>query len=336
MPTRVVATALTVATALVGGCVSVAVSPAPSASGDPDNASVALFFDATETAYRVADHLYRKDPAAYPQPPTREFVTDADDAHERLLSGANPIVGMSLDDVVSLVDGDDPRADDLVVIAGVHTGFLQLITEPQIVDVGQLRSQKVAVDTDTGYASALFDILQRSGLQRDADYTVMYAGATNVRYDELLHGDFQATLLGAPFTDLALSKGYRSQGSVREELGGYQGVVLVAKQSWLTGHAQAARKAVASLVGAEQWAMKPVNRDEVLAVVAQAVPGLVDPTAVEAVTETLFGPASEYQPDGRLSREGINSVAGLYNASRGRNRTVESVTDMIDYSYLPD
>ena len=308
MPTRVVATALTVATALVGGCVSVAVSPAPSASGDPDNASVALFFDATETAYRVADHLYRKDPAAYPQPPTREFVTDADDAHERLLSGANPIVGMSLDDVApslfllfssSSSSSSAPAAAarrrrspvHLVVIANAHPGFLQLITEPQIVDVGQLRSQKVAVDTDTGYASALFDILQRSGLQRDADYTVMYAGATNVRVHQLLHGDFQATLLGAPFTDLALSKGYRSQGSVREELGGYQGVVLVAKQSWLTGHAQAARKAVASLVGAEQWAMKPVNRDEVLAVVAQAVPGLVDPTAVEAVTETLFGPA---------------------------------------------
>ena len=213
MPTRVVATALTVATAVIGACVCVAVSPAPTASGDPDNVSVALFFDSTETAYRVADHLYRKDPATYPQPPSREFVTDADDAHERLLSGANPIVGMSLDDVISLVDGDDPRANDLVVIAGVHTGFLQLITEPQIVDLGQLRSQNVAVDTDTGYASALFDILHKSGLQRDVDYTVMYAGATNVRYEKLLHGDFQATLLGAPFTDLALAKGYRRQES---------------------------------------------------------------------------------------------------------------------------
>ena len=97
----------------------------------------------------------------------------------------------------------------------------------------------------------------------------------------------------------------------------------MAKQSWLTGHAEAARKAVESLVGAEQWAMKPVNRDEVLAVVAQAVPGLVDQTAVQAVTQTLFGPASEYQPDGRLSMEGINVVVGLYNASRGRNRTVD-------------
>lgn len=336
MPTRVVATAFAVATTLIGACVSVGVPSAPSASSDPDNASVALFFDSTETAYRVADRLYRKDPVAYPKPPTREFVTDADDAHERLLSGANPIVGMSLDDVISLSDGDDLRADDLVVIAGVHTGFLQLITEPEIVDVGELRSQRIAVDTDTGYASALFDILQRSGLQRDADYTVTYSGATNVRYDALLHGDFQATLLGAPFTDLALSKGYRSQGSVLEKLGGYQGVVLVAKQNWLTGHPEAARTAVESLVGAEQWAMKPIHRDEVLAVVAQAVPGLANQTDVEAVAETLFGPASEYQPDGHLSLEGINVVVSLYNASRGRDRTVGSVTDMIDYSYLPN
>ena len=252
------------------------------------------------------------------------------------MSGANPIVGMSLDDVISLVDGDDPRADDLTIIAGVHTGFLQLITDSQIIDTAGLRSQTVAVDTDTGYASALFEILKSAGLQRDVDYSVVYAGATNARYDKLITGDFQATLLGAPYTDLALANGYRTQGSVREKLGAYQGVVLAAKRSWLDGHAAQARTAVGSLVGAEQWAMDPANRDEVLAVVAHAVPGLLDQPEVEAVTETLFGPTSEYQPDGHLSREGVTVVVGLYNASRGRNITVETVTNLIDYAYLPD
>ncbi len=335
MAKRALATALTVATVSITACASIGLSAGPSAWADTENPSLAIFFDSTETAFRVADHLYRKDSAAYPQPPVREFVTDADDAHERLLSGRNPIVGMSLDDVISLVDGNDPRADDLVVIAGVHTGFLQLITEPEIADVGQLRSHKVAVDTDTGYASALFDILKTAGLQRDVDYTVVYAGATNARYQKLLNADFQATLLGAPFTDLAIAKGYRSQGSIRAKLGGYQGVVLAAKRSWLAEHAQSARTAVASLLGAEQWAMEPANRDEVLAVVAQAVPGLTDPAQVAAVTDTLFGPASEYQPDGRLSPKGIDVVVDLYNASRERRRTVQSVTDMVDYCYLP-
>jgi hypothetical protein len=308
----------------------------PNAFATPDDVSLALFFDSTETAYRVADHLYEVDPAAHPKPPAREFVTDANDAHERLLSGANPIVGMSLDDVISLVDGDDPRADDLTIIAGVHTGFLQLITEPEIAETADLRSQKVAVDTDTGYASALFEILKSVGLLRDTDYTVVYAGATNVRYDKLLAGQFQGTLLGAPFTDLARSRGYRSQGSVRAKLGGYQGVVLVAKQRWLSAHSGQARTAVASLLGAEQWAMEPGHRDEVSEVVARAVPGLVDRADVEAVTETLFGPMSEYQPDGHLSVPGITVVVNLYNAGRGRARTVESVTELIDYSFLPD
>ena len=204
MTKRAVATAM----ALVG--LSAGLSFAPGTSADPGDVSVALFFDSTETAYRVADHLYETDPAAHPRPPVREFVTDADDAHERLLSGRNPVVGMSLDDVISLADSGDPRADDLVVIAGVHTGFLQLIMQPQIHDVAGLRSERVAVDTDTGYASALFDILSTAGLQRDADYTVVYAGATDARYDKLLTGDFQGTLLGAPFTDLAVANGYRS------------------------------------------------------------------------------------------------------------------------------
>ncbi len=37
---------------------------------------------------------------------------------------------------------------------------------------------------------------------------------------------------------------------------------------------------------------------------------------VQAVTSTLFGPDSEYQPDGRLSPEGIAVVVDLYNTSR--------------------
>lgn len=308
---------------------------ASNAFATANDASVALFFDSAETVYRVADYLYEMDPAFYAEPPAREFVIDANDAHERLLSGANPIVGMSLDDVISLVDGVDPRADDLTIIAGVHTGFLQLITEPEITDTAKLRSQKVAVDTDTGYASALFRILKSAGLQRDIDYSVEYAGATNARYDKLLGGEFQATLLGAPYTDLALARGYLSQGSVREKLGGYQGVVLVAKRSWLAGHPGQARTVLASLLGAEQWAMDPSHRDEVSAVIGRAVPGLVDQAGVEAVTDTLFGPSSEYQPDGHLSAVGITVVVDLYNSRRGRDRTVESVTDSIDYSFLP-
>jgi hypothetical protein len=138
----------------------------------------------------------------------------------------NAIVAMSLDDVISLANSDDPSASDLMVICGVHRGFLQLIGQPSVTDVDNLRDRKVAIDTDTGYARALFEILRRVGLQRDRDYEFIDAGATNRRFEKLLAGEFEATLLGAPFTDLAIQQGYRSLGSVREILGGYQGVVL--------------------------------------------------------------------------------------------------------------
>jgi hypothetical protein len=314
------------------GVIAAMVSIAPARA---DDSAVALFFDSTETAYRIADHLYALDPVSYVKPPAREFVLNADDAHERLLSGTNPIVGMSLDDVISLVDDDDPRADDLTVIAGVHTGFLQLMTTADIADLPGLRAQRVAVDTDTGYASALFRILKSAGLQRDIDYPVVYAGATNVRYEKLIDGQFEATLLGAPFTDLALDRGFRSQGSVRDLLGGYQGIVLVTKRSWLAGHPEQARTAVASLLDAVQWAMDSRRRADVMTVVAGAVPGLNDHEDIATVTDTLFGPSSEYQPDGHLSTPGIAVVVDLYNVSRNRDRTVESVTDLIDYSFLP-
>lgn len=107
------------------------------------------------------------------------------------------------------------------------------MARPEIKSVADLKGKRIAVDTDTGYASALFEILRRNGLERGRDFEVVYAGATNLRYDKLLRSEFDATLLGAPFTRLAMRQGYNSLGTVIDALGGYQAVVLAARRPWL-------------------------------------------------------------------------------------------------------
>jgi len=295
---------------------------------------VALFLDATETAFCIGDQLHCTD-ASFPAPPRRHFVANADEAHERILSGRNAIVAMSLDDVISLANSDDPSASELVVISGVHRGFLQLIGQPSVADLDNLRDRKVAVDTDTGYASALFEILRRVGLQRDRDYEVIDAGATNRRFEKLLAGEFDATLLGAPFTDLATQQGYRSLGSVREILGGYQGVVLVGRSSWLTNHHREATQVLDSLLSAERWARDPANRERVVEHVRTCVPAVSSDVQARQVAETLFGPASDYLADGRIADADVDVVVDLYNQSRGACITTEFVRGLIDQSYLP-
>ena len=81
-------------------------------------------------------------------------------------------------------------------------------------------------------------------MNETAIFEVIYAGATNLRYDKLLRGEFEATLLGAPFTRLALRQGYNSLGTVIGALGGYQAVVFVAHRPWLAEHQEMARGGV--------------------------------------------------------------------------------------------
>jgi len=321
---------------VLAGCAMSANQPNPPAQPSSAEADIALFLDSTETAYCIGDKLRSTQPQNFAKPPSRYFVKDADDSHARLLDGTNAIVGMSLDDVISLSQSSDPRALDLVVIGGVHGGFLQLMAEPGIHAVEQLRGKKVAVDTDTGYASALFEILRRAGLDRDEDYSVVYAGATNVRYDKLLDHEYAATLLGAPFTDLASIKGYQSLGSVSKELGGYQGVVLAAKRSWLDGHSDEARNALATLQAAEKWSGEPANHARLISFIKECVPSITNDAEATRVANTLFGPQSDYTPGGRISDANLKVVLDLYNKSRGAAVTQADVQRLIDYSYLPD
>lgn len=291
-----------------------------------------MFRDATEVLFSVAEHRRAADPTA-PFVPRRYFVSNADEAHRIAFEGPNPIVGMSLDDLIACSRETHPDANQLVAFVGVHRGFLRLMAARDVSRIADLRGRRVAVDTDTGYASALFAMLARAGLERGRDFDVVYAGATNLRYAKLMAGEFAATLLGAPFTRLALRQGYPSLGTVIGALGGYQAVVLVAHRSWLADNKPMARNIVACLRETLDWASQADDRERVAAYVAEGLGGADHPTRVE-VTQDLFGPASEFLPDGRMRESDMRVVLDLFNASRGTSLSQEAVSKLVDVSLL--
>lgn len=278
--------------------------------------SLALFKDATETVFQLEALRNAADPIN-PAPPTRHFVANADEAHQDLLEGTYPVVAMSLDDVISLSQGNHPNAGQVVFFSGVHRGFLQLIARPGINSIADLRGKSVAVDTTTGYAAALFAILRQNGLEPGRDVNVVFAGATNVRYEKLLAGQFDATLLGTPFTVLAEQQGFQSLARPIDVLGGYQGVVFAALRPWLATHAELARRLVNHFFSSVQWAEQPSNRSAVVSLVGQTLAPLNAVAAAPTVAEALFGPSSEFNPNGRINALDVAVVLQLYNASRG-------------------
>jgi ABC-type amino acid transport substrate-binding protein len=295
-------------------------------TGQTSATEVALFRDATEVLFSVAERRRALDPEA-PWVPRRHFVKDADEAHRIAFEGPNPIVGMSLDDLIECSRSSHPNAGQLVILAGVHRGFLHLVATPEIKRIADLKGKRVAVDTDTGYASALFEILRRNDLERNRDFEVVYAGATNLRYEKLLRGEFDATLLGAPFTRLAMRQGYHSLGTVIEALGGYQAVVLVARRPWLAENEKTARSVVSCLSETLKWASRPENSERVETYVGETLGGL-EKTAARQVTQDLFGSTSEFLPNGRMRDEDTLVVIELFNTSRGTTVTQETVTKL--------
>ena len=279
-------------------------------SGKEQPLELALFCDATECAFALADQHSVDDPAA-PLPPRRVFVKNADEAHRFALEGPHPVVGMSLDDLLDCTVSGHPAARDLRILAGVHRGFLQLVAAPGIARIADLKGRRVAVDTDTGYARALYAMLARAGLDVRRDLDIVYAGATNLRYEKLMAREFDATLLGAPFTRLALDQGFRPLTSVIEALGGYQAIVLVARRPWLESHGATAQA-----------------QTMMLRVLRKALPAAT-PEQLPAICSDLFGPRSEFLRDGCMASADIKVVLDLFNTARGTNLSEDDVQRLI-------
>ena len=279
-------------------------------SGKEQPLELALFCDATECAFALADQHSVDDPAA-PLPPRRVFVKNADEAHRFALEGPHPVVGMSLDDLLDCTVSGHPAARDLRILAGVHRGFLQLVAAPGIARIADLKGRRVAVDTDTGYARALYAMLARAGLDVRRDLDIVYAGATNLRYEKLMAREFDATLLGAPFTRLAIDQGFRPLTSVIEALGGYQAIVLVARRPWLESHGATAQA-----------------QTMMLRVLRKALPAAT-PEQLPAICSDLFGPRSEFLRDGCMASADIKVVLDLFNTARGTNLSEDDVQRLI-------
>jgi predicted ribosomally synthesized peptide with SipW-like signal peptide len=154
-----------------------------------------------------------------------KYVKNADEAHNDLKQGLADIVFMSYDDTLSIALQDG--YSDVAAVMPIHGGILDLC------GALEAAAPRVGIDTDTGYARALRKfLLTELGPVRYSEIAWIKAGATDLRYQQLLDGQLDATLLNPPFS-------YRSGINRITALTGndviptYQGVVANINRSWL-------------------------------------------------------------------------------------------------------
>lgn len=155
---------------------------------------------------------------------------------------------------------------------GMDYGMLLIVVaRPGIESLGQLRGRTLAVDAPaSGFAYVLYEILERAGLFRGRDYSVVSAGGVFDRYQAFMNSDeFDATLLSGGFETRAANNGFVLLDSVYSVANPYLGVWAAATASWLAENRATAEALVTAYRSATRWCFDPANREECLGLLMQ-------------------------------------------------------------------
>ena len=113
-----------------------------------------------------------------------------------LIDGKFDIAMTAIDNLIAYREGqgEQPKlGPDLFAFMGGDSGFLRLVTVPEVKNFQQLRGKALSVDAlTTGYAFVLLEILERNGLQKDRDYTTPAAGGVLQRFAALMEKNMLA------------------------------------------------------------------------------------------------------------------------------------------------
>jgi ABC-type nitrate/sulfonate/bicarbonate transport system substrate-binding protein len=122
-------------------------------------------------------------------------------------------------------------------------------------------SGPIAVDATTnGFVLVLYRALTRAGIDwRTCRFEKV--GGVRQRFEALVAGTVDATILVPPFIDMAVGKGFRVLWTGQEIAPAYPGVVTAARVEWLAQNEPAALGYLRALLEANRWAAMPANAE---------------------------------------------------------------------------
>ena len=240
----------------------------------------------------------------------------SDEQFEALMSGTTDAAVTAMDNVMDW--NLRPGGGDLRIVAQIErTTPLSLVGTAATTGVKSLKGGVLLVDAAAnGFVVAAKALLDESGLH-SGSYALKPAGGVRERYETLLAGGGDATLLGPPFDGMAVAQGARLLARVNDHYPAFPGQGLVVRQSSY----DRVRVGVAAWLTAMEHARVSAQTSKNAAVVSLAATGIPSPLA-----ETLVSLIpSSLVPD----RDGIALLiaqrqrAGL----RGGNVTYADIVD---------
>jgi len=232
---------------------------------------------------------------------------------EKLARGEVDVVLTATDNVLNYRyrrSSDIDLPVDVRIVRAVELGGgVSLVAARTVTSVRDLHGALIAVDaTDSGFALLLYELLAQAGMVRGQDYRVVAFGGTPRRFDGLIHGDFDATMLNAGFDLRAADRGFPVLKAVSDVLPDYIATVIAALPCWLEKES-AAGAFLRAWDRATSFALDRDNSEICVDIVKEqsAVSAKLAARMYQQAVHPQFG----LVPGGQVSRSGVSSVADV-------------------------
>ncbi|HYY97516.1 MAG TPA: ABC transporter substrate-binding protein [Pyrinomonadaceae bacterium] len=260
-----------------------------------------------------------------------------------LRDGQYDIINTAIDNVVNYrLNDSNPIGARLDVQSFMGTDYgtgLSLVSKPAFATFESLRGKRLGVDApDSGFAYVLYKMMRQHGLERGLDYEVVVIGGVAARYNALLAGTIDATLLSGGFEVRAANAGYASLELVTEVADPYMSGVSAARQSWMEQNRDVVVRFIRANYAATQWSLDPANREEAIALL-MTQPNTDRPLAEQLYDEQL-NEETGLIPDLSIDRLGLYNVLKLreefggFDSAQNLRRLTTPPSGIYDLSYL--
>lgn len=237
-----------------------------------------------------------------------ENSANSQELRDKLAAGNGDLAYLAVDNAVAMVD---LAHQDVVIVMGGEGSQNELIAQPEIKSIRDLRGKTLIVDApNTAYAVQLKKILLLSGLEPGKDYAIKPVGATPQRLIAMRENkSYAGSMLGPPSSIIAKREGLVSLASVEGSIGPYQAAGFFTERKWAQEHREPLTRFLAAVIEAQRWLMAPENKKEVLALLTEEA-HLGSEVAAETYENSVTKPGG-FAKDAAFDLEGFQNVLKL-------------------------
>jgi ABC-type nitrate/sulfonate/bicarbonate transport system substrate-binding protein len=237
-----------------------------------------------------------------------ENSPNSDEMRAALASGKGDLAYAAVDNAVAMVE---LTAEDVAIVSGGEGSLNELIAQPEITSIKDLRGKTLLVDAvNTAYALQLKKILLTNGMKPGQDYEMKAYGGTPLRLAALLkQKEFAASMLPPPSSIAARRGGLISLGSVADLLGPYQGPGHFGLRKWEQEHKSVLVSYLAAFVESQRWMMDIANKQKVIEIMTKEYHLAPDVAAEDY--ELNMNHQGGFEKDAMLDSQGFEKVLKL-------------------------